>query len=383
MKIAYTSNNKIYSTDFQGVTEIPCERINKYKNILDDIRRRNEWKTTGRGAQFTGTAMSYDERLEVPATVSGLGDIGGQLIYSVILDESGGMYSRSYDASDTDEGLILSGRSMYFGSFDCYNGKNAVSMGSSPSSLHIAGITPPSAVYTEYTDGDTTEEFPSWSRTKNGIYFSTAGYARNRHGSIAATSPRAGAFLNLDTNTMEEILTNPEYDYLRLKEGADGSLYYIRQNYRESKGVGNAIKDFILFPYRIIQGLFGWLNFMCMMWGGESLKSGDNPDDMLKSRNRSKKDVIIEGNVIKADKIAKVESRKGEAIALMPLSRVLIKRTADGSEEIIARGVLDYMLCSDGSIAVSDGGRIIVIDSSGKTVCSKRARFAMNLTECT
>lgn len=382
MKIAYVSDNKIYCSDGNKTTEIPCGRIIKYREALDSIRRRKEWKSTGTGAQFTGAAADMRDSSEIPARVSGIADNDGTLVYSVMLDESGSLYSRSYDRTDDNEGLILSGNDTFFGSFDCFKGRLAVSMGATPQSLHIASLTPPSSVYEEYTDGDTIEENPYWSRTKNGIFFSTAGYARNEMGIIGSVSPREGVFLNLDTNELEQLLSDPKYDYLRLKESTDGSLYYIRQSYSGSVSKGGAVKDFLLVPYRIIQGFFGWISFMCLMWGGESLKSGDTLDNMLKSRNRSKKDLVIEGNIIKAERLAKEGKLKDGTSSIMPLDRVLIKRSPDGSEEVISRGVLDYSLCSDGSIMISDGRRIAVTKNGTETL-SIKARLAMNLTEVT
>ena len=60
MNIIYTSENKIYSFENSNKTEIPCGRVIKYKETLDSIRRRSEWKTTGSGAMFTGTAMKAE-----------------------------------------------------------------------------------------------------------------------------------------------------------------------------------------------------------------------------------------------------------------------------------------------------------------------------------
>ena len=83
MNIIYTSENKIYSFENSNKTEIPCGRVIKYKETLDSIRRRSEWKTTGSGAMFTGTAMKA-ETIEMPARITGLacyGDKDGGLIY--------------------------------------------------------------------------------------------------------------------------------------------------------------------------------------------------------------------------------------------------------------------------------------------------------------
>ena len=165
MKIAYTSENKIYCIDGGNKTEIPCGRVIKYKETLDSIRRRSEWKTTGSGAMFTGTAMKA-ETIEMPARITGLaccGDKDGELIYGIQLDGSSSLYRRSTDRTDMNEGLILSGN-MCFGAFDFLDGKLAVCIGSSSSHLHISVMEPPSAAYEEFTDGDTIEEDPCWSR---------------------------------------------------------------------------------------------------------------------------------------------------------------------------------------------------------------------------
>ena len=174
MNIIYTSENKIYSFENSNKTEITCGRVIKYKETLDSIRRRSEWKTTGSGAMFTGTAMKA-ETIEMPARITGLaccGDKDGGLIYGIQLDGSSSLYRRSTDRTDMNEGLILSGNDISFGAFDFLDGKLAVSIGSSMH-LHIGVMEPPSSAYEEFTDGDTIEEDPYWSRFNKGrIYFS-------------------------------------------------------------------------------------------------------------------------------------------------------------------------------------------------------------------
>lgn len=140
----------------------------------------------------------------------------------------------------------------------------------------------------------------------------------------------------------------------------------------------NKFTDILLFPYRILKGFFGWLNFVCTIWGGESLKSGSNGlPGSAKAKQRSERDIIIDGNIIKAEKLAKEEDGKDNA-PLMPVSRVLVRREADGSETVVRKGVLDYALCGDGKIVISDGRRLILLDGDNEQVIAK-ARLAVNL----
>lgn len=387
MRIAYTSESKIYLLDNGNKTEIPCGRIIKYRETLESIRRKNEWKTTGRGAQFTGAAMNADFSAEIYSSISGLSSLEDngelRLIYGAALDGSSSLYHRSTDRNDDAEGLILSGN-FRFGAFDCYKGKMAVSMSESGGEMHIAVIEPPSSAYEELTGGDTVDSDPYWSRCQNNrIYFSTAGNARTESGAIGDVSPRSGAYIDIAAGELNEFLSDPKYDHLKIKDDSFGNIYFIRQPYGgERPKEGTKLSDIFFFPIRLLKGLFGWLNFMSTIWGGEPLKSGsDGLPSNQKAKQRDARDIIIDGNLIKAEKLAEEADRKdSEPKGLMPLSRVLIKREADGTETVIKRGVLDYSVCSDGSLIISDGRRISrFCDGEEKTVA--KAYLAMNLTE--
>lgn len=381
MTILYTSENKIFSYDEteRSLTEIPCGRIAKYRETVRSIQQRKEWKTTGMGANFMGMATAdMIDPDELPVQITGLGVHGDELLYGVNLEGVGSIYHRSSDPSDDCEGLVRASNEFLFGSFDVKDGKLAVSMGSGRF-LHIA-VMDINGHYDEYTDGDTIEENPCWAAKKNGIYFSAAGYARNQNGVIAATSPRTVAYLDLDKKSMSEIVSDENYDYLHVRQDKNGDLYYIRQPYGgEKPQSGITFKDVIMFPYRLVKGLFGFLNFFTTIFGGESLKSG-GASNGTKYKQRSEKDMIIEGNVINAEKLDKINEANGDKHGgIMPASRVLIRRTADGSEEIIKKGVLDYALDKNGNVIVSNGRHLLRIDMDGNETHITKAKLAVNL----
>ncbi len=134
----------------------------------------------------------------------------------------------------------------------------------------------------------------------------------------------------------------------------------------------------IMFPYRIVKGLFGFLNYFATIFGGEPLKSG-GASNGVKFRQRSKKDLMIEGNVINAEKLDKINEASGDKHGgIMPQSRMLIRRTADGSEEIIKKGVLDYIPVDSGVI-VSNGRHLLRVDRDGNETHIAKAKLAVNL----
>ncbi len=383
MKIIYSSENKIYcfNNENKALTEIPCGKIIKYRDTVRSIRQRKEWKSSGSGAEFMGmySADNVDPEL-LPAKITGLGICGDELVYAVNLENVGSVYHRSFDPADDAEGLVRASNDFVFGAFDIKDGRLAVSMGANSSFLHIA-VMDMQGHYDEYTDGDTAEEYPCWSKTKNGIYFSTAGYARDQYGMVSATGPSSIAFLDLNTKTMSEIIADDTYDFLHPHEDKQGDLYYIRQPYGgEKPKSGITFKDVIMFPYRLIKGLFGFLNFFTTIFGGESLKSDRDQFDNTKTKERSKKDIIIEGNIINAEKLNKINKTSDDNNSgIMPLSRVLIKRSPDGSEEIIKKGVLDFNLTDSGEIIFSNGRYIAKINEDGSEARITKAALAVNI----
>ncbi len=373
MTIIYSSENKIFAYDEteRSLTEIPCEKINKYRETVRNIQQRKEWKTTGTGANFMGMATAdMIDPDEMPVKITGLDLCGEELVYGVNIEAVGSIYHRSLDPADTAEGLVRASNDFLFGSFDIKDEKLAVCIGGHISVMDMNGR------YDEYTDGDTVEENPCWAAKKNGIYFSTAGYSVDH----SAVSPRSVAYLDLDRKSLTEVVSDENYDCLHPREAADGSLYYIRQPYGGEKPKGGVtFRDVIMFPYRIVKGIFGFLNYFATIFGGESLKNG-GVSNGAKSKQRSQKDLIIEGNVINAEKLDKInEAKADEQVGIMPASRVLIRRTADGSEEIIKKGVLDYILDGDGNVIVSNGRHLLRIDRDGSETHIAKAKLAVNL----
>lgn len=384
MEIIYSSENKIFcfNDENNSVKEIPCGKIIKYRDTVRSIRQRKEWKTSGSGAEFMGmrSADNIDPDL-LPAKITGLGICGSEIVYAVNLEEVGSVYRRSFDPSDDSEGLVRASNDFVFGSFDVKGDRLAISMGANTSFLHIA-VMDIQGRFDEYTDGDTIEEDPCWSYTRNGIYFSTAGYARDQYGSTAAIGPRSIAFLDLGSKTIADIVYDEKYDFLHPRESKQGDLYYIRQPYGgEKPKSGITFKDIIMFPYRLIKGLFGFLNFFTTIFGGESLKGNDNSFDNTKTKNRSKKEIIIEGNIINAEKLNKIENASEDnESGIMPLSRVLIKRSPDGSEKIIKKGILDFNITDSGEIIFSNGRHISKIDENGNETHITKAVLAVNIS---
>ena len=48
MKIVYVSRNKMYVCNNGKVSELPCERAEKYTTAVNEINKNKEWKHSAR-----------------------------------------------------------------------------------------------------------------------------------------------------------------------------------------------------------------------------------------------------------------------------------------------------------------------------------------------
>lgn len=382
MKVLYLTSDGIHLAENGKSIHLPSYRALQYQHTIDEIQQNKAWKTTGRGAQFMGTAEDSSPRT-ADVVYCGLALYENEILYTLRLDASGGMYRRSFSEKAEQEGHICSGNDIRLGDIACLGSEAAACVQYPNGCSHIGMYHLPASYYTEITGGDSCEESPGWSPDGRILYFSTAGIAREG-GRVAAYSPRSVAAYNVNTEQMETVLEDEQYDYLVPRCDEKDNLYYIRRPYRmteedDRNSLLGVLKDVVLFPYRIIKGLFGFLNAFTTLFGGESLRSSGKRSD-VKSKQKSEKDLFFEGNIIHAEKNLKENQKHGDPYAgILPRSRVLIRRSSDGTEEILARGVLDYALCPDGSVVYSNGKHILHRAADGNVSELVKAKLASRL----
>lgn len=371
MKIIYISDNKIYKCTDGKITELSSERAQHYKSTVSEIRRNKEWKHSGTGAQFMGTAApSGNEAVFV--SINGIADDGTGLVYSIQLGEMGGIYRKNPDKPEAAEEHIFTGMNRDIGSISIKNGKIAACSNGHLSIFDMKGN------FEDITDGDSIESQPCWSAEDDRIFCSTAGIARNQYGAPAAYSPRSIMAVDMNAGSMEELYADEKYDFLRPSNDSSGNFYYIRQPYKVPEEKNPLWKDVLLFPVRIIKALMGFLNAFSVLFGGESLRSGRKQGD-VKTKDKSDRELFFEGRLLEAEKNEKENSAKGEKNpGIFPLSRVLVRIAPDGTETVLKRGVMDYAVLSDGSIVCSNGRSLLHITDSGEELIAK-AKMAQNI----
>ena len=342
------------------VSPLPSQRYQRYREAMQEIRRQHQWKNSGTGALFMGNLSGLAEDQEPAVRIGGMALLDGLLYYTAFLGGVGGLYTKDPLNPDAPEGVIVHHQGMNTAGL-CWNGASFATTLLEGRERHLGFFTLPRGELTVVTQGETVESGPSWSRDCQQVWFSSAGWGREAPGGEAVLGPRA--ICRLDANTMEltEVYAQPGRDCISPQEGEDGSLWFLRRPRREEQE-GNTLADIAAAPGKVVRAMGGWLDLFTRRYAGESLRSGGG-----KAKQKPERDLIIEGNLINAQRALEENQSQGEAYpGIIPRSWELV-RLAPGGEnpEVVQKGVLAYALAPGGYV-FSNGRHILRATGTGK-----------------
>lgn len=342
------------------VSPLPSQRYQRYREAMQEIRRQHQWKNSGTGALFMGNLSGLAEDQEPAVRIGGMALLDGLLYYTAFLGGVGGLYTKDPLNPDAPEGVIVHRQGMNTAGL-CWNGASFATTLLEGRERHLGFFTLPRGELTVVTQGETVEAGPSWSRDCQQVWFSSAGWGREAPGGEPVLGPRA--ICRLDANTMEltEVYAQPGRDCISPQEGEDGSLWFLRRPRREEQE-GNTLADIAAAPGKVVRAMGGWLDLFTRRYAGESLRSGGG-----KAKQKPERDLIIEGNLINAQRALEENQSQGEAYpGIIPPSWELV-RLAPGGEnpEVVQKGVLAYALAPGGYV-FSNGRHILRATGTGK-----------------
>jgi len=337
------------------------------------IQRRNAWKTEGRGAQFQsgGLLWGMPERdpaeMRIAITSVSRGRNAGELLYSLDTDDIGGMFAvKDWGA---EEQRIFHSSERRVRDLCTAPGQEqiACSVVSEFGTGHI-GVRPiDGSQITEITEGDSLDLCPRWvPGAKNQIVFQSAGVGRDPNGVVLGHGPFAVHKLDVETGQMTSLAEDEGHDLLAPQIDHAGNLWFIRRPYAlaQRPSPWRTLKDVLLIPFRVLHTLFQWINFRSIAYTGQPLNStGDAREQRMDIKR-----MMIWGNLIDAERAMRDGRRDGsKAPALVPKTWELVRHAPDGKEETIARSVISFDLCEDGSLIFSNGSAIYHRQPTGQS----------------
>ena len=123
-----------------------------------------------------------------------------------------------------------------------------------------------------------------------------------------------------------------------------------------------ALRDALLFPFRMAYAIFQFFNFFSMRYTGKPLSTSRG----AAKRQPDLKQMMVWGNLIDADSAA-LQDRLGdpEAPSLVPSSWQLVRQSPGGRKDVLAKAVLSFDIAADGSVLYSNGSAIHRIGPTG------------------
>jgi hypothetical protein len=115
----------------------------------------------------------------------------------------------------------------------------------------------------------------------------------------------------------------------------------------------------LLFPFRLARAIVHFCNFFAIMFGGKPLLTAG-----AKGKPVDQKHLMLWGKFIDADKALKSKNGSDDA-ALVPPEWELLRRSPDGSEQVLARGVLSFDVNADGRVVFTNGTGVFQLDAGG------------------
>jgi hypothetical protein len=335
------------------------------------MEQRDAWKTKGRGAQFARGGMpaveSFNENaIRVHFTGVTRDAKTNSLIYALDTDGAGGLFH--YQVKQQKERRLFHRSSFRAVDLakDPGHDRLAFSQVYPNGSANLQLVSRDGKDLEELTEGDSTDEAPAWDPDeKNVVVYQSAGVGRDSRGFFLGLAPYTIEKLNLSTRNVETLVSSPQYDYLAPRPVTGNRLLYIRRPY-EKAGIRTYnlltfLKDVLYFPFRLIKAVFHFLNFFSMMFSNQSLTTAGGP----KRKGPDRETVLLWGRAVHVEKALQTAS-SDKPVSLVPDSWQLMRRSPDGSEEVLAKGVVAFDVAPDGDILYTTGTTVYLLNEAGE-----------------
>ncbi len=369
-KIAYLCQGQLFLLGDNGVpVEVTSQFGRDFEERQSRQRQVNGWKEHSgiwgnmgfTPPQFSQWQQAAGGQRLIHFLGVDRGPAAGQLSYLLGLGRVTGLFS--YETGSDLESRLFHRNDFQAADLTQHGklGTFAMSVTHDDATKHIVVTEADGRFPRDITAGDTIDEQPRWmDDSARRLVYQSASLLRNQAGFAVGLSPYSIQSVDLDRQTIDEVLASEDYDYLQPQSRTDGSLYFVRRPYKlrhDRTSIWTDLQDIIYFPFRFARAVFYFLNFFSMMFSGRPLRTAGGPERPDAPDTRL---VMLWGQMIDTRKKMFDQSSKNESAGLVPRDWELVHRTKDGHETVLQTGILAYNVDDAGNVVSTDGRRIFL-----------------------
>jgi hypothetical protein len=367
---AYITQGKLFYVEGDKAREIESAFGLEMQDRMQRMAQSRAWKLSDSFGGMMGGRQLWnvnpDMEMQHPVAITTMAR-GKEALYYFLESRGVGAFCR-YDLAEKEERRIFH-REHFHGQDLSHHPEEdliAFAQRNRDQTLKIVVMTTEARDIHEVTEGDGMDMAPSWiPGSKTRLVFQSAGVARNAEGWIVGLAPFALMTLDTESGQLEEVLEDPERDLLSPRYDLEGNLYFIRRPYeglgRRGIDIVTLLKDIVLFPFRLLRAIFGFLNAFSMLFSQKPLISAGGP----KGPEMNPRNIQIWGKWIDLQKVTR-DYKNGEPPALVPASWELVKRAPDGAQTVLAKSVAAFDITPQGKLVYTNGRKARWIGKEGK-----------------
>jgi hypothetical protein len=383
MKIAYLSSGKLFiKTEEDSSKLIECKFAKEAINTAIQVQQQHDWKTKGTGGILGHSAMLWGvkniENRLLRDVITGVtsGNNNEEIIFALDIENCGGLFHCKW--LKDEERRLFHKEHFLAKDLDKHPHHDLICFSQYyvKGYAHIVVSKTDGSQMDDITEGDSMDEAPSWVPNQNRqIVFQSAGIGRTQSGYFRGLGPSSIQKIDLDQCTLDTIVEDEAYDFLLPRMDNEENLYFIRRPYEmpghKSISPFAVLWDILLFPFRLLNAIFHFLNFFSLAFSKKPLTTAGGP----KLEYEDTKTIMLRGKILDAKKMLKELPKDSLTPSFVPASWELIKLSKDGEEELLAKHVLAYDIADDNTVYYTNGTGIFKLTEGTKPVLIHRDKF--------
>ncbi len=374
--LAFLARGELFVLD-EGAREprrVESRFVDEYRARVRSLQRKHAWKEQGAGARFMrgATPMLWGDGAEleaVPVAFTGVARArSGKLLYAISTGVVGGVFELDLESGVERRVFHSADRRIEQLATSRDHDVVACTLRGKGGTSAIAVMAADGSELFAVTDGDVIDLSPQWlpaaaveGDRRHVLVYQSAGVGRDAEGNFVAVGPASVGMLDAESGELQTLAADPRRDFLMPHMGEDRTLYCVRHAYADASDPSPArvLLDVVLFPFRLLAAVLGFLSFFTMRYTGRPLfTSGD-----ARRRGADIRQMMMTGNLASARSEANAAAERAALEAVRGWELVAIRE--GGGEAVLARRVRAFDRAVDGTLFVTDGARIERIATDG------------------